>query len=148
MRKTVVTRDFRDVPIILAAKNPDAKVLLSYRDSDGWYDSFHNTIYQAMIAEVPSEPTWIREHLEMSRQLVLEQAFGGRPDDRTHVIRCYEEHNEAVRSEVPAERLILHEVGSGWEPLCDRMNLPIPKTPYPNTNSTREFRDRMESMRR
>ena len=126
----------------LAAKNPDAKVLLSYRDSDAWYDSFHNTIYQAMLAETPSEPSWIGEHLEMTRQLILEQTFGGRPDDRAHVIRCYEQHNDSVRAETPADRLILHEVGAGWGPLCDGLNIPTPTTPYPKTNSTREFRDR------
>lgn len=130
----------------LAEKNPEAKVLLSYRDSDAWYDSFYNTIYQAMLREAPSEPTWIREHLEMTRELVLEQAFDGRPDDRPHVIRRYEEHNEAVRSEIPADRLILYEVGAGWKPLCDALDLPVPDEPFPKTNSTKEFQTRMELM--
>ena len=128
----------------LAERNPDAKVLLSFRDSDAWYDSFHNTVYQAMTRELPPEPEWIADHFKMTRELVLEQALGGRPDDRAHAIRCYEEHNEAVRSEVPADRLILHEVGSGWNPLCDGLDLPIPDEPYPRTNSTKEFRDRMQ----
>ena len=130
----------------LAEKNPNAKILLSYRNSDDWYDSFHNTIYQAMIRDIPPEPAWVAEHLEMTRQLVLEQAFGGRPDDRAHAIRCYEDHNEAVRSEVASDRLILHEVGAGWEPLCIGLNLPIPGKPYPKTNDTREFRERMALM--
>ena len=55
----------------LAAKNPNAKILLSYRDSDAWYDSFHNTIYQAMTRDPPPEPAWVAVHLEMTRQLVL-----------------------------------------------------------------------------
>jgi hypothetical protein len=130
----------------LAEKNPEAKVLLSYRDSDAWYESFHNTIYQAMLREVPSEPSWVAEHFEMTRQLVLEQALGGRPDDRAYAIRCYEEHNEAVRSEVPTDRLILHEVGAAWEPLCDGLGLPIPEEGYPRINDTREFLERMKLM--
>ena len=56
----------------LAAKNPDSKVLLSYRDSDAWYDSFNNTIYQAMLREAPPEPAWVGEHLEMTRELILD----------------------------------------------------------------------------
>lgn len=128
----------------LAEKNPDAKVLLSYRDADAWYDSFHDTIYQMMSRVPPSEPAWAVELFEMTRELVLEQTFGGRPDDRAHVIRCYEEHNEAVRNEVPADRLILYEVGAGWDPICIALNRPIPNEPYPKTNSTKEFRDRME----
>ena len=130
----------------LAEKNPNARILLSYRNSDDWYDSFHNTIYQAMIRDTPPEPAWVAVHLEMTRQLVLEQALGGRPDDRAHAIRCYEEHNDAVRSEVASDRLILHEVGAGWEPLCLGLNLPVPDKPYPKTNNTREFRERMALM--
>jgi hypothetical protein len=130
----------------LAAKNPNARILLSYRDSDAWYDSFHNTIYQAMTRDPPPEPAWVAVHHEMTRQLVLEQALGGRPDDRAHAIRCYEDHNEAVRSEVASDRLILHEVGAGWEPLCIGLNLPVPDKPYPKTNNTREFRERMALM--
>lgn len=130
----------------LAAKNPNARILLSYRDSDDWYDSFHNTIYQAMTRDPPPEPAWVAAHHEMTRQLVLEQALGGRPDDRAHAIRCYEDHNEAVRSEVASDRLILHEVGAGWEPLCIGLNLPVPDKPYPKTNNTKEFRERMALM--
>jgi hypothetical protein len=130
----------------LAEKNPEAKVLLSFRDSDAWYESFHNTIYQAMLRDAPAEPSWIGEHFKMTRQLVLEQALGGRPDDRAHAIRCYEDHNEAVRSEVPADRLILHEVGAGWEPLCDGLGLPVPEEAYPKTNDTKEFVARMNLM--
>ena len=130
----------------LAEKNPNARILLSYRNSDDWYDSFHNTIYQAMTRDPPPEPAWVAVHLEMTRQLVLEQALGGRPDDRAHAIRCYEDHNEAVRSEVASDRLILHEVGAGWEPLCIGLNLPVPEKPYPKTNNTKEFRERMALM--
>jgi hypothetical protein len=127
----------------LAARYPDSKILLTYRDSDSWYDSFHNTIYKAMCREAPSEPVWVGEHFRMTRELILEQALGGRPDDRAHAIRCYEAHNEAVRSEVSPDRLILHEVGAGWEPLCRGLDLAIPDEPYPRTNSTKDFQDRM-----
>ncbi len=127
----------------LAAKYPDSKVLLTIRDSDAWYDSFRNTIYKAMCRENPSEPVWVGEHFRMTRELIFEQALGGRPDDRVHAIRCYEEHNESVRREVPPERLIVHEVGAGWEPLYRGLDLPTPDAPYPRTNSTQEFQDRM-----
>jgi hypothetical protein len=131
----------------LATANPSAKILLSFRDSEAWYTSFKNTIYQAMNAEIPKEPSWAAESLRTSRELILERALGGRADDREHVIRCYEEHNAAVRREVPADRLILYEVGAGWQPLCDALDLPIPNEPYPNTNTTQDFQARMESMR-
>jgi hypothetical protein len=131
----------------LAAENPDARVLLSYRDGESWYESFRNTIYKSMTAERPAGPKWVDEHFAVVRELILERTFGGRPDDRAHAIRCFEEHNAAVRDEVPAERLILYEVGAGWKPLCDALDVPVPASPFPKTNSTAEFRDRMKSMR-
>jgi hypothetical protein len=127
----------------LAAANPEARVLLSYRDGDAWYESFRNTIYRTMTADHPPEPAWIRELFGLSRELVLERALEGRPDDRAHAIRCFEAHNARVRDEVPAERLILYEVGSGWAPLCAALGRPIPDSPYPKTNTTEEFQQRM-----
>ncbi|HIF94075.1 MAG TPA: sulfotransferase family protein [Myxococcales bacterium] len=130
----------------LATANPDAKILLSYRDSASWYKSFENTIYQAMQREPPPEPQWIRQNMLMTRELIFDQALGGRPDDRAHAIKCYEEHNEAVRTEVPAERLILFELGAGWKPLCEGLGLAIPNESYPRTNSTQEFRERLSAL--
>ena len=127
----------------LAAAHPDAKILLSYRDPEAWYESFRATIYEGMVRDTPAEPAWVRELFAVNRELIFERALRGRPDDRAHVIRCFEEHNEAVRSEAPSERLILYEVGSGWGPLCDGLGIPVPDEPYPRTNSTQEFRERM-----
>jgi hypothetical protein len=127
----------------LAAAYPEAKVLLSVRDAESWYESFRATIYQGLTREYPPEPAWLFDLMTLNRELVFERALRGRPDDRANVIRCFEEHNEAVRSEVPAERLILYEVGSGWAPLCEALAIPIPDEPYPRTNSTEEFRERM-----
>ena len=127
----------------LAAANPEAKVLLSYRDAEGWYESFRNTIYLGMTRELPPEPAWLVDLMAINRELILERALRGRPDDRANAIRCFEEHNEAVRSEMPADRLILYEVGSGWVPLCEALAIPIPDEAYPRTNSTQEFRERI-----
>lgn len=127
----------------LAAAYPEAKVLLSVRDAESWYESFRETIYQGLTRPLPPEPAWLEDLMAVNRELIFERALRGRPDDRASVIRCFEEHNEAVRSEVPAERLILYEVGSGWAPLCKALTIPIPDDPYPRTNSTQEFRERM-----
>ncbi len=131
----------------LAERNPNAKILLSFRDSNAWYESFRNTILETMRQDLSDAPPLAREHFETTRQMILEDALRGRPDDRAHAIRCYEEHNEAVKSEVPPDRLILYEVGEGWAPLCRGLDVPIPDSPYPRMNSTKEFRERLEAMR-
>jgi hypothetical protein len=56
------------------------------------------------------------------------------------MIAAYERHNAAVRASVPPERLLEWSVTDGWEPLCDRLGLPVPDEPFPLTNTTPEFR--------
>ncbi|TIU25965.1 MAG: sulfotransferase family protein, partial [Mesorhizobium sp.] len=68
------------------------------------------------------------------------QVFGGRPHDRAHAIAVYEANVEAVLKSVPAERLLVHKLGDGWEPLCAHLGVPVPAEPYPNRNTTKEFR--------
>ncbi|MFQ5348083.1 MAG: sulfotransferase [Rhodothalassiaceae bacterium] len=72
-----------------------------------------------------------------------EVTLGGRPHDRAHVIAAYERHNAAVQRTIPPERLLVYELGAGWEPLCAFLGVPVPDRPYPRSNSSAEFRDRM-----
>ena len=51
----------------------------------------------------------------------------------------FESHNQAVRDAIPADRLLVYETGSGWEPLCTFLDCPVPDIPYPRVNSTEEF---------
>jgi len=49
--------------------------------------------------------------------LSRDKLFGGRADDRAHAIALYEANVEAVKATVPADRLLVHNLGDGWEPL-------------------------------
>ncbi|MEO6028831.1 MAG: sulfotransferase, partial [Candidatus Binatia bacterium] len=75
--------------------------------------------------------------------LIRDQVFGGRPDDRAHAIALYEANVAAVKTTVPAERLLIHEVGDGWEPLCRHLGVSVPNEPYPNRNNAAEFQHMM-----
>ena len=48
----------------------------------------------------------------------------------------YEEHIEEVKRVVPKERLLVFNVKEGWEPLCNRLGLPVPDVPFPHVNSS------------
>jgi monoamine oxidase len=81
----------------LAERHPDAKVLLSRRDADRWYDSVMNTIYAVMAQRPPDgAPESAREFQAMVRGLILERTFAGRIEDRAHAKRVFEAHNQAV----------------------------------------------------
>jgi len=124
----------------LAERYPQARVILSERDPAAWYRSVMNTIYQGSQQSLASDDPLRRAHGEMVFALIWDGIFDGRMDDEAHVIACYEAHNARVKAEIPAERLLVYQVGSGWEPLCDFLDVPVPDMPYPSVNSTEDFR--------
>ncbi|MER8798879.1 hypothetical protein NKH75_32975 [Mesorhizobium sp. M0984] len=36
-------------------------------------------------------------------------------------------------------RLLVHNLGDGWEPLCLHLGVAVPDQSYPNRNNTKEF---------
>ena len=120
----------------LAAANPTSKVLLTTRSSESWWRSFDATIGPAMRDQAPDPALpGVRDLFDALDEVV----FSGRSDDRATAVAACEAHNAAVIAEVPSERLLVHEVGSGWEPLCAFLGLDVPDEPFPRSNSTEEF---------
>ena len=114
---------------------PDAKVLLTWRTADSWWTSFEQTILAA-IDELGDPDA-------LGRALVRDKVFGGNMRDRAHAIAVYEANVARVKATVPPERLLIHGLGDGWAPLCAHLGVDVPDQPYPSSNSTREFRDRL-----
>jgi hypothetical protein len=112
---------------------PDTKVILTWRTAESWWDSFEKTIL-ARISSPGNSP----ESLGIA--LIKDKVFGGRPEDRAHAIATYEANVARVRAEVPPERLLIHEPGHGWEPLCAHLGVPVPDQPYPSANNAAAFR--------
>jgi hypothetical protein len=127
----------------LTAHFPTAKVILTVRDPQRWYESAAESIYQAAIAPAPADPVMARMR-QIVRDVVWDGEFTGRFSDREHAIRVFDEHNEAVRREIPLDRLLVFEVGQGWEPLCEFLRVPTPDEPFPHTNDRRSFAERRQ----
>ena len=51
-------------------------------------------------------------------------------------VQFFNEWNEQVKAEIPANRLLVFEVKQGWQPLCDFLNVPVPENPFPRVNDT------------
>ena len=129
----------------LMARNPGAKILHSERPAEEWYQSISQTIFPALERQLPAgapEP-WpgMRVHQAMIVKLIKDDTFGG-DLSRDNAIRVYEAHNQAVRRDVPPEKLLVFNSRDGWEPLCSFLGVAVPETRYPRTNSTDEFRVR------
>lgn len=120
----------------LSAANPDALVLLSVREPEAWYKSASNTIFLSFEHLPPDLQPWMD-----SVRGLLRERFSDRFDDPTAMMDAFVRHNEAVRREVPAGRLLEWSPGDGWDPICERLGLPVPNEPFPITNTTDEFRE-------
>lgn len=134
----------------LLARYPDAKVLLSVRDPERWYDSVANTIYQAgRLAQAGRPPGGADDPQFAARArigrmidaMAWQRTFGGQFEDRARAIATYEAHNRAVQEHVPADKLLVFDVKAGWEPLCRFLGVPVPADePFPHLNDTASFR--------
>lgn len=124
---------------------PDAKVILTSRDPERWFESIMNTIYPATMAPSESDHPMMARHRTMARELIWDGTFDGRAEQKDHAIAVYEAHNRCVRTTVPPERLLDFEVAHGWEPLCAFLARSVPDEPFPRVNSTEEFVGRRRS---
>ena len=118
---------------------PDAKVILSLRSPESWYESVMTTIYATLKAGVQSENPSARYGSAWAFDLIWNPIFDNKLDDKAHVISIFKHHNEAVMNEVPADRLLVFEAKEGWEPLCEFLEVPVPETEYPRINTTSQF---------
>jgi Sulfotransferase domain len=126
---------------------PDAKVILTVRDSERWYESARQTIYYARrvffswaIVFVPR----IRRFIRMVDDVVWVGFFQRRFADKDHALAAFHRHNEEVRRTVPPDRLLVYEVGQGWGPLCEFLGVPVPlDKPFPRLNDTAWFRSQI-----
>ena len=126
----------------LSQHYPDAKIILSKRDSESWYRSITQTIFPTVTRPASESQRVGPEHRRMTRSLIIDRVFGGRHEDKAHVINVYEENTQRVLDELPEERRLIFDAADGWAPLCKFLDVPVPSAPYPNTNSTAEFKER------
>ena len=120
----------------LTAAYPDALVLLSVRDPESWYRSATNTILHGFTHELEVPNEW----MESLRKLFHDR-FSDDFENPTAMMDAFERHNDAVRAAIPASRLLEWTPGDGWDPICERLGLPVPDAPFPVTNTTSEFRE-------
>jgi hypothetical protein len=138
----------------LLAYYPDAKVILTVRDPARWYDSVRSTIFQLfgggtdsdLAAEALRRIPGIAKMHAFNRKVVWDGPFlQGRFDDREFAMQAFTRHNATVQREVPAERLLVYEVGQGWEPLCEFLGVAVPDGEFPHLNTPEAFWGRVEA---
>ena len=145
----------------LLQRHPDAKVLLSVRDPERWYESTRSTIYELGKISTGSSlsrlsfafffllsfGTFNTSQGPMTEEIVWQGTFDGKFEDKRHAIEVFNRHNEEVRRRVPQDRLLVYEVKEGWGPLCEFLGVEEPDTPFPRLNDAAEMRRRILGLR-
>ena len=132
---------------------PDAKVVLTTRSAESWYES-------ALATIVPFTSSWqlqvvgmflaphITDWIEMGKAVwpkvglpKHEQLMD--PQYRESAIKAFNSWEKRVESTIPADRLLKFSSREGWKPLCNFLKIqgdacPL-NTPYPRGNSKEEF---------
>jgi hypothetical protein len=114
---------------------PEAKVVLTMRSAESWWTSFEATILKFL--QSGDDPQGLG-HL-----LIAPQVFDGRADDRDHAIAVYNKNVADVIATVDPDRLLIHNLGDGWGPLCEWLDLPVPSVDFPSGNTTADMTNRL-----
>lgn len=116
----------------IADHYPNAKVILTTRDPDRWFDSVSATIFapwmQNAYLGTPAH--------DLMRRTIFEP-IGGDVSDRAFLTDWYMRRNQAVVDAIAPERLLRFDPRDGWEAICRFLDVPVPEMPYPAVN-TRE----------
>ena len=143
----------------LMERHPDAKVILSVRDPERWYESVRNTIYELSVV-IPRHPIYRigyklvsifvfrgSGNVDLAGEIIWQGTFDGRFEDKHHAIEVFERHNAVVQQRVPENRLLVYDVKAGWGPLCEFLGVEEPEEPFPRTNDAAEMQRRLRGVK-
>jgi len=145
----------------LMLEYPEAKVLLSVREPERWYESVRTTIYELSKTIDRSAVTRLifmpisfvvfgglsRDRGTMIEELIWQGTFHGRIEDRDYAINILEQHNEQVKRHVPQDKLLVYDVKQGWGSLCKFLGVPEPDEPFPHLNDASVMRRGIKAIR-
>jgi Sulfotransferase domain len=112
----------------------DAKIVLSVRDPDSWFDSVSRTIFDPeILSAFDAGP------MKAFMQGTVTGVFGDQIRDRAFMTDWYRHREASVIAAVPPGRLLVHRSRDGWGPLCTFLGVAEPAEPYPQVNSTADM---------
>lgn len=120
----------------LADYYPEAKVILTVRDADKWFDSTNETIHSEKFAGfIKNSP------FGAMIQKTVWDMMGNRMQDRSYMVKFFNDRTSEIIDYIAPERLLVYQVSEGWEPLCAFLDIPVPDTEFPRINSRDETKE-------
>lgn len=123
----------------LAEHYPDAKIVLTTRDADSWFNSVNKTIFSP-----PHTAFFDQTALGKLLRGTVYDMFDDRLLDRAFMTERFRAWNRSVIDKAPAGRLLVFDSREGWEPLCTFLGVPVPDTLYPHANSSEDMQQGLE----
>jgi hypothetical protein len=132
-----------DTPCVLFAEEllvayPDAKVILTERDVDGWVASMQRSYYKVLMSRGMRilsvlDGEFLGKYYAMGMGS-LHTWTGGDINNFEKLKEGYVKHNERMRAIVPKERLLEWHPRDGWQPLCEFLGKEVPEGEFPKVN--------------
>ena len=123
----------------IISAHPEAKVMITVRDPEKWYESLYNIFKQGMNINVPIPIVKRIKNFILNYPAKI--LFQDRMDEKEFMVQFFDDYVERVKAFVPPERLLVYSVKEGWEPLCAFLDVPLPDEPFPRINTRGSFRD-------
>ncbi|GAA51141.1 NAD dependent epimerase/dehydratase [Clonorchis sinensis] len=129
---------------------PEAKIILTIRETTKWLDSVRHTFLKRRTF---SWMNWLVAFLQFGASTarmfdcMTKRSLGYTVDvnNDKECAAAFERWNQRVQRYVPAERILVFRVTDGWEPLCHFLQVPVPTIPFPHRNTREEFHSSVKS---
>ena len=125
----------------LAAYYPEARVILTTRDANAWFDSTNETIHSVEFARFMKNSPFG----EMIQKTMWDR-MDGRMHDRQYMVDFFERRSAEIMDTIDTQRLLVYRVSDGWGPLCDFLDVPVPDMTFPHINSRNETKELLATM--
>lgn len=138
----------------LLEENPNAKVILTVRDSpEKWLKSCEDTIFKVTFKENRSilHKVCLPFDRELRYAYLMHDAifhvlwFQRQRYSSELAIQKYNDYIEDVKRKVPKDKLLIFNAKDGWSPLCKFLDVPVPNQEFPHLNDSKEISSRFRS---
>lgn len=123
----------------LAESFPQAKILLSVRPPEQWWNSFDQTIRRLIDSRTRASSEHIASVLDYAFTIINQQTFGTTTIDKATALKVYDRRIAEVRAAIPSTRLLEFDAAQGWEPLCAFLDEAVPDSEFPHANDASDF---------
>lgn len=123
----------------LADYYSDAKIVLTARPVDSWWESYSKTIMQYLVELPDGLPPHIDTMAHAVIDMLGEKTFKSTIHDEQAAKSAYLSHVEHMTTSYADGRVLSFDVKDGWEPLCEFLGKPVPDGDFPRSNNSEEF---------